>query len=413
MRNAYFIMKEELPCSKLSKINQLLNLQGNKEIKFFQHHSERVAAEIFTAVGHTVENTFITDLRNARCYGLLVDDLTDISVKELMVAFVQYIDGCGHVQTKFLFVRDLLKDSPSANAITIHRNIMDGLRSLGIDTEKLASICTDGAPVMVGETNGLAGLLRRSNPQIVNFHCICHRLALATVDTLSTKTLSYVNNVHDWCRQVWQLLENSPKKMAVFIKVQLSQADCQTSNSPQSQKKRKKAAIKLKKACKTRWLSFHQSVKSIKRSLQALLLTLEEIDVPASIGLHKKMHTAKFIGCVYMLDEVLPILASLSVVFQKGQIAYASMKGSIEQARFDLDELLKYKSFLKDMKESGILKTLNLQLDTYTEGILKSLQEKYIHSLLENIDSRFKKCQDVFDAFKIFNPKLLPWYKLL
>ena len=76
-----------------------------------------------------------------------------------------------------LLALDLVKDIPSANAITIDRNIMDGLRSLGIDTEKLASICTDGALVMVGEKNGLAGLLRRSNPQILNFHCSCHRLA--------------------------------------------------------------------------------------------------------------------------------------------------------------------------------------------------------------------------------------------
>ena len=179
MRNAYFVMKEDLPVTKLTKMNELLDLQGNKEIRFFKHDSERVVGEIVTAVGHAVQESYLSDLRQATCFGLLVDDLTDVSVKELMVTFVQYIDPSGKLQTKFLFVRNLLKDSHSANAITIHNNIMEGLRSLDIDTEKFASICTDGAAVMVGRKNGLAGLLRKSLPKILTFHCICHKLALA------------------------------------------------------------------------------------------------------------------------------------------------------------------------------------------------------------------------------------------
>ena len=241
-------MKEELPVTKLAKLNNLLDLQGLKEIRFFQHESERVIGEKVCTVGEAVITTFLADIQKATCYGLLVDDLTDVSVKELMVTFIQYIDTSGNVQTKFLFVRNLLQGSLSANAITIHDNIMEGLRSLDIDTAKFSSICTDGAAVMVGEKNGLAGLLRRSLPQILNFHCVCHKLALATVDTLGDKTLKYLNDLYDWCRQVWQLLENSPKKMAVFIKVQISLAQCESGDSSQDKKRRKMAAVKLKQS---------------------------------------------------------------------------------------------------------------------------------------------------------------------
>ncbi|PFX18615.1 hypothetical protein AWC38_SpisGene17016 [Stylophora pistillata] len=94
------------------------------------------------------------------------------------------------------------------------------LEGKNLDTSKLASTCTDGASVMTGEQNGLAGLLRRDFPTILTFNCVCHRLALATVDTSKEADMKCIENVHNCLRQVWQLLENSSKKMATFIKIQ-------------------------------------------------------------------------------------------------------------------------------------------------------------------------------------------------
>ena len=51
---------------------------------------------------------------------------------------------------------------------------------------------------MVGETNGLAGRLRRANPKKNTFHCVCHRLALATVDSSSHKNMNYIDEVHSY-----------------------------------------------------------------------------------------------------------------------------------------------------------------------------------------------------------------------
>ena len=132
------------------------------------------------------------------------------------------------------------------------------------------------------------------------------------------------------------------------------------------------------------------------------------MNVPIGDGLYKKMHTAKFVGAIYMLDEVLPILSRLSLTFQKGKMAFANIKGVIEKAKFDLNELLSSDSFLRDMEESQIFSKLDLELAPHTEEVLKSLKKKYILSLIQNIQARFDKCQEVFTAFRIFNPKLLP-----
>ena len=187
--------------------------------------------------------------------------ITHISVQEQMICFMQYLDQKATKHTKFLFTTNLLSgESSSANAPTIKAALLQGLQDKNLDSSKFASLCTDGASVMTGEQNGLAGLLRRDFPAILTFHCVCHRLALATVDTTKEDDMKYIENVHNCLRQVWQLLENSPKKMATFIKIQ---ANINKVNL--SEKGEKAVATKLQKACKTRWLSFEQSVRSIKK----------------------------------------------------------------------------------------------------------------------------------------------------
>ena len=39
---------------------------------------------------------------------------------------------------------------------------------------------TDGATVMTGQNMGVTGLLLRENPQMLNVHCLAHRVALVT-----------------------------------------------------------------------------------------------------------------------------------------------------------------------------------------------------------------------------------------
>ena len=49
-----------------------------------------------------------------------MDEVTDISVLELLVTFIQYVHD-GEVKKNFLFVEDLLKASSSADANYLYR----------------------------------------------------------------------------------------------------------------------------------------------------------------------------------------------------------------------------------------------------------------------------------------------------
>ena len=297
-------MKEEISNTKLAHLNDLVALQGSDEIKYFQHRSQRVQKEMMLALGDAVCKSFLSEAQAARCFGLFLDDLTDIAVQEQMICFIQYRDEKATKHTKFLFTTNLLSgESSSANAPIIKAALLQGLEDKSLDTTKFASVCTDGASVTTGKQNGLAGLLRKDFPKILTFHCVCHRLALATVDTSKEADIKYIDNVHNCLRQVWQLFENSAMKMATFIKIQANVNKVHLSG-----KGEKAVAAKLQKACKTRCLSFEASVKSVKKCIYPLLLALKHLEPDSATagGLYKKMYSGYFLGTLYLLSEAPP-----------------------------------------------------------------------------------------------------------
>lgn len=100
---------------------------------------------------------------------------------------------------------------------------------------------------------------------------------------------------------------------------------------------------KMKKACKTRWLSFDNSVKSAYQNFRAVLQTLRVLklnDDATADGLLTRMKGYKFVGALAILNHVLSILASLSRAFQKGKINFGSVQLALSCAFDNLQDLL-------------------------------------------------------------------------
>ena len=53
------------------------------EIKYFQHRSEGI--EIFLTIGNVVKELTLKKVRAASCFGLITDEMTDVSVVKFMV----------------------------------------------------------------------------------------------------------------------------------------------------------------------------------------------------------------------------------------------------------------------------------------------------------------------------------------
>lgn len=205
----------------------------------------------------------LEQVREAGIYGLFADDATDIAVMEQMVTFVSYIDPLtSQREVKFLFIEDVLDDpeADGANAGVLVKVLLTQVEDSELKIENLMSLASDGASVKTGQRNGLAAKLKSMNSKIISFHYICHRLALSCVD--SNDERSYVSVVETILRQL-KFFENSPKKTSKYLKIQLAYKSLtQVTGSA-----KKTVLQKVRKSCRTQWLSLVHSVEESNSTL--------------------------------------------------------------------------------------------------------------------------------------------------
>lgn len=175
----------------------------------------------------------------------------------------------------------------------------------------------------------------------------------------------------------------------------------------------KRVVTRLKKACRTRWLSLEASVNAVKDDYEAVLQTLytyEKTDATAS-GLLKKMRSLKFIGGIYILNALLPVLGELSRRFQKGSLSFAAILPTINMTKDNLQSLLENETPMENLRQNIDSVTemcADIKLNQKDATELQSLFRKYTAALIENIDRRFADSSKVLAAFSIFDPVAMP-----
>ncbi|XP_070580157.1 zinc finger protein 862-like [Ptychodera flava] len=440
---AYWLAKEELPNVKFYSLISLLQSIDN-HMKHFKYSSRGTAREIMLILGEVLREDVAARVNDhANCYGILTDEVTDIATIEVNVTFIQYVEN-SEVKTDFLFVDNLLEESHSANADTIVKVLIKNLKQLHLCPQKMSSFVSDGASVMIGKRNGVAAKLRREvNSSLISLHCVCHRLALACTDT--NADIKYINKVHDWLGSLWRFFDDSPKRLAIYLDIQMQLREiCLPVTGTESSVENPRVAVerRLKKACSTRWLSFDNSIRSLYQDYLAVLLTLNHLaeNEPKARGLLAEFRSAKFMGVVYILREILPVLSILSKILQSGSIHYSELQPAIDKTVTKLQSLSESGEPIDTLKKdldpmTGRLKLLSkvvddqadleshddglksqlrmasgngIALSNKVEGELRVILDKYVSSLTNNIESRFTEGLPVLNAFAIFDPCLMP-----
>lgn len=401
-------MKEFVANRKLIPLISFMEkVLGISQLKHFSHRSQGSVREIYLSLGDAVKQTLLKKVRKAKSFGLLMDEVTDITVSSQLISFIQFWDQeNSSVTTMFLSSQNALEDFASCNSEAITELVKKNLAACNLDINKLMGLSTDGASVMVGKNNGVAAKLRQRNSKLLNMHCVCHRLALACTDTC--QELKYIREVEDVLRQLWYYFHNSPKRMACFLKCQIELRKVRLNHT---EKTKKLLAKRLKKACQTRWLSFDASVTAALQSYEAILLSLQEIDDATAIGLISKLKQVKFIGALYILNAILPVLASLSRQFQAGNFHFSMIRPAVNQAISSLEALEETVEPLEKLKAdidsfTEISDELKWGKDTGKQ--LETLLISYIKALTSNIKDRLGNSPKVIEAYAIFDPLLLP-----
>lgn len=193
----------------------------------------------------------------------------------------------------------------------------------------------------------------------------------------------------------------------MYLKIQISLKSLVLSD-----KSKKVLTKKIKKACATRWLSFDAATSAIYEDFTAILQTLRQLKETNAVasGLLSKIDSSKFIGTIYILKEILPVLSNLSKNFQWGKVNFSHIQPSINYTLQKLTEIADSKSPITALRTDleGRLSISGVNLTTATETLLSNLLTKYVTALKDNIHSRFDGATPVVSAFAIFNPLTLP-----
>ncbi|XP_052286975.1 zinc finger protein 862-like [Dreissena polymorpha] len=115
----------------------------------------------------------------------MMDGSTDISGDEQEAVFVRVCNR-GHVTERFLTIGT----PTSTSSEHLFDFVINHFEEYNIDEDRLAGMGSDGAANMVRVRTGLSTRLRQEiNAEMVNIHCLCHRLELAFRDVVKSSKL--------------------------------------------------------------------------------------------------------------------------------------------------------------------------------------------------------------------------------
>ncbi|XP_013789881.1 protein ZBED8-like [Limulus polyphemus] len=119
----------------------------------------------------------ITDIKATLAkISLQLNESTDISHCSQLIALVRYVKN-EEVLEHILFCESLKTTTKGQNVFDL---IKEFFLKHGLDMNIVGSICTGGAPAMLGNRSGFAALMKRKIPEVRVTHCMLHRYALAT-----------------------------------------------------------------------------------------------------------------------------------------------------------------------------------------------------------------------------------------
>ncbi|KAL4119484.1 hypothetical protein QTP88_012291 [Uroleucon formosanum] len=225
----------------------------------YKYTSAKIQNEIISSAGDILLEKIVKEVNSAKCFSVLADETTDISVKEQLVLCVRYVVGsdenvfvCERF-LKYIEIHSLTgKDIPST--------IVNGLNSCGIDCSNMYGQGYDGASNMSGRFKGTQKIVRETCPKALYVHCAAHSLNLAVSTSCDIQA---IRNSLGLVEKMYCFL-NTPKRKNVLLSV-INESDMDTRSKS------------IKHLCATRWVERYTAINDFVELFPYVIQTLEKI----------------------------------------------------------------------------------------------------------------------------------------
>ena len=266
--------------------------------------SKTIQNELLSVVGDSIRNSIINEVKSARYYSIIADEVTDAANYEELSLVFRYVynDEIKEVFVDFLQVERI-------TGRVLREAILGWLKVHNISPAEMRGQCYDGASNMSGARSGVKAVIQAEAPKALYYHCAAHRLNLSVVSACHIQAFK---NVESYIGEIARFFKFSAKRQRLL---DASIDACGTVSDVK----------KLKDACRTRWVERIDSYAVFLELLPALQFCLEAMVHPQlhqDLGIDWKWDgesSTKANGFLYQLQSPL-FLVSFQILVQVLQI---------------------------------------------------------------------------------------------
>ena len=226
-----------------------------------QYTSKTIQNELIDVIGRHIQSDVLSEVKEAKHFCIIADEVTDTSNKEQLSLCLRYVleDKVKEAFVGFIEVERI-------TGKILAENILQALTSWDLRLENIRGQCYDGASNMSGARAGCSAIVKQHAPLAEYTHCASHRLNLAV---LSACKIQSFRNTESYLGEIARFFKFSPKRQRL-----LDSAIDETC----AEVTRKK--VKLKDACRTRWIEHIDSYVVFLQLLPALHMSLRAMIDP-------------------------------------------------------------------------------------------------------------------------------------
>ena len=198
-----------------------------------KYTSKTIQNELVAIVGDQIQRSIVSEVKVARYYSVIADEVTDTSNHEELSLVLRYLYN-GEI--KEVFVEFIQVERITGKVLG--ESILNWLTAHNISPTDMRGQCYDGASNMSGAKSGAMAIVQKAAPMAAYHHCASRRLNLSIVSACKNPALK---NAELCIGEIARFFSFSAKRQRLLDRA------IEASGTESGVKK-------LKDACRTRWI---------------------------------------------------------------------------------------------------------------------------------------------------------------
>ena len=310
LKSIYWLAKEGISTHKYSNLLSFLEILDCPNVQELHcganatYRTDVIADELQDSIAQVIREDIDKETEQSSCISILADESTDISVTQMLVVYMRLISLTDFKPVTHFLTNVHVLDGKAA---TVTEAILKALKERKIPISTVTGFGSGGASAMSSNKEGVAGKLKRLNPNIISVHCIAHKLQLCV--SQAAEKVKFLKEFQEMLTSMFYHFKKSALRTEKLKAVQ------EVLNEPQ---------LKYKGIHQVRWLSFYKALETLYLTWDSLVTYFEQEvenkqDKDGKLkGYIKKLTQFDFVATIHMFMDVLLHVMELTHFSEEG-----------------------------------------------------------------------------------------------